>query len=45
MREDASAEPNLLTPVWRNGALLRDWSFAEVRANAALTPAASEQAA
>ncbi len=44
-REDASPEPGLLAPVWRNGELLRDMSFAEVRANAALPIAASEKAA
>ena len=45
VREDASPEPGLLAPVWRIGELLRDMSFAEVRANAALPVAAAEQAA
>jgi len=37
----ASAAENLLRPVWRDGKLLRDASFAEVRVAAALpvTPA------
>ena len=44
----STADParNLLAPVWRNGRLLRDFTFDEVRRNAALTtPAAASAAA
>jgi nicotinamide phosphoribosyltransferase len=47
MRE-STADParNLLAPVWRNGRLLRDFTFDEVRRNAALmAPAAASAAA
>lgn len=45
---ESTADParNLLAPVWRNGRLLRDFTFDEVRRNAALTaPAAASAAA
>jgi nicotinamide phosphoribosyltransferase len=44
---EASADParNLLAPVWRNGRLLRDFTFDEVRRNAALTTSAAKSVA
>jgi nicotinamide phosphoribosyltransferase len=44
---EASADParNLLAPVWRNGRLLRDFTFDEVRRNAALTARTAASAA
>lgn len=48
VREDAAVPAgavNLLQPVWRNGKLLRQWTFDEVRENARLTPSAMKAAA
>lgn len=49
VREDVVGGPagavNLLQPVWRDGKLLRKWTFDEVRQNAKLTPAALKAAA
>lgn len=32
--EEIGRQENLLRPVWRNGELLKDWTFAEIRARA-----------
>jgi nicotinamide phosphoribosyltransferase len=39
------AAPNLLQPVWRDGKLLKDWTFDQVRANAQLVEAEYQKAA
>ena len=44
---ESTADPgrNLLAPVWRNGRLLRDFTFDEVRRNAALATSAAKSVA
>jgi nicotinamide phosphoribosyltransferase len=32
--DQLAGRPNMLQPVWRDGELLRDWTFDEVRARA-----------
>src|SRR5262249_50733270 len=48
VREDDptyAATPNLLQPVWRDGKLLKDWTFDQVRAHAQLGDAEVQKAA
>jgi nicotinamide phosphoribosyltransferase len=48
VREDDPAyatTPNLLQPVWRDGKLLKDWTFDQVRAHAQLADAEIQKAA
>jgi nicotinamide phosphoribosyltransferase len=42
---DDLTAPNLLQPVWRDGKLLKNWTFDEVRANAQLAEAEHQRAA